>query len=230
MTLEINHTINFLDLESKGINPTDIDEAVNNLWIQLNNSNQKIRFDYILLWYSQERKDINEAIKEWEMVKEINDTDIDDTKCICSHDIKFKFYITNLINDNILRVGSDCIGKLNSDRLNKEMLAVKYIGKKRQCKDCGHHKISPDKESWITRCVPCYRKYKNMKHRNCLDCNKYMTDKDVTYCQSCYLEHKIYSEMEYRECEICKKRNIHPKTPAYVDKCVSCYIDFKNNK
>lgn len=60
---------------------------------------------------SYERKDIRKALKEWEYYGEMYDTEDTSEDCqLCDHpNIRYQFEITNIINGNILLIGSECI-------------------------------------------------------------------------------------------------------------------------
>uniref|UniRef100_A0A6C0EE69 Uncharacterized protein n=1 Tax=viral metagenome TaxID=1070528 RepID=A0A6C0EE69_9ZZZZ len=68
-----------------------------------------------------------ECIKEWKFFKRI----INETYCICGHDILYNYYIKNIINDNKLIVGSTCIKQFmkNNEELIQSINKIKTIEK-----------------------------------------------------------------------------------------------------
>jgi hypothetical protein len=78
----------------------------------------------IVLQHSESEYGINEAIREWDIVNDSEQTECSD--CICGHkNIKYTYTIKNRINDNILYpLGSSCIRKFEYQDLIDQLSIV----------------------------------------------------------------------------------------------------------
>jgi hypothetical protein len=150
-------TINMLD-------PNFNENILIRIWKKVN-GNMPEKFAAVVLKYSEERKDIDIAINEWEFHKYLTDGQ---SKCICSHDISDKYFIKNKHNGNILRTGCDCIEKLSNEKLSESIrikkAAVNYQkkggGTNRQCSKCNGFYITIKEDISVIICIRCVNKKK----------------------------------------------------------------------
>lgn len=100
------------------------------------------RYKKMILKYSEEKEDIEKAIKEWKLVDEfetddeylenISHYDPENPTCICSHHINCVFLIRNKHNLKELINGCDCIKKTNNEEMKEQV--DNYIKKKKKIK------------------------------------------------------------------------------------------------
>lgn len=91
---------------------------------------------------SEEKQDWEAASREWELT---NVAFTQTGKCICTHDVKWDFWIRNILNKTETHVGSECINhflnKTLTDEANEQQknLKRKLMGKGElyKCDECG---------------------------------------------------------------------------------------------
>lgn len=151
-------------------NKVSVDE-LSKLWTGKGPSYYPDNFKRVIVEYSKE-KSFDEAIKEWSPVAvEIGE---DDGYCICSHDIHILYNIVNIVTQNEVVVGCDCIEKLAKGTL----LAVKIDQLDSQVKHLS--KKFKEKESLI--------------HFPCTSCGKFRTSSLGVRCKSC-IEEGLYNNI-----------------------------------
>jgi hypothetical protein len=122
-------------------------------------------------------------------------------RCICSHLITKHIYIRNKINSNILRVGTECIEKLNSPNLT---LQIKGI-------------------------IKLYWSGKNGLYQKCLCCNFYRSKVRFGVCPLCTEEGKFIPDWKEkitnqgRKCSICLTL-IPENAEEWKKECTDCYL------
>lgn len=78
-----------------------------------------------LLKISNEKHDYIDALNEWCLIA----CDEADDKCICGHEIYYRYHIKNTLNDNTCIVGCDCILKItpNDHFMTKQIKSIKKL-------------------------------------------------------------------------------------------------------
>lgn len=225
------------------------DQEVMALWPP--HSNKPQRFELVLVHYSEDNT-FDKALEEWQNVYAGGDDYQGQTFCICSHPITNLYYIRNSLNDNVLRVGSECIGKVNfsEEVKNKTKALVKssnYKGDKRMCQACGRHSIEYDLPAYHTRCKKCYKagnmslpEYMNLDNskieKSCKDCGgSYLVLPDEEWknqCTSCYKKslslqssRPVQSDSSKVEkiCKDCRKKYLVLPAENWKTQCLNCY-------
>lgn len=243
MNLENKETIDMLSFNE--------DEKIISIWNKTKKKSKPELLKAVLFTYSEDKSDDN--FNEWSTYRVKTDEDDDEeTFCCCSHTIHDLYFIKNKVNDNVLRVGSECIHKflpLEAEKdatiLRKQLHYQKSgSGKHRMCYSCHRNSIPITEPKWNNTCKKCQKsgliaETKNiiqLNGRECSECHKVcIPDSEPswkTQCQSCYkANHPNYpqnNEDTHRRCETCKKLCISKEEPFWKKKCVSCYIKTKS--
>ncbi len=205
-------------------------------------------FTTILLYFSDHNethitphcpvdKVMTKAIEEWELYK-ISDTNEISTTCICTQHIYNEYYIRNVHNDNILRVGSECIQKFMNEHTKQQTSALKrqmeYMrmgsGKYRICASCHKFKIKSEEPAWKNTCKKCFKNGSvsttiiYADGRQCAGCKRLTipsnSPKWKTICTDCF---KNKDNVQQRMCIGCNKNNIPIYEPSWKTKCVTCF-------
>lgn len=158
------------------------------------------RFEQVVLKFS-EAKTYELAIQEWDSSIA---SDMSTSTCICSQEIEDLHYITNRVTGNILIVGSECINKLGTEEMKKDLktrsTVKNYTGEKRPCLHCGTHKKSEGK----FYCSSCLSNQTNTPSRVVLeeiglapcwglDCDAMIPNIiSVNYCDKCDAPESLY--------------------------------------
>jgi len=213
------------------------------------------RFLYILHHFSSNKLPVmcsekdaytGDFCNEWEPLGSIGSAS---TSCICSHWIDDNIQILNVINDNILTVGSECINKIVEKDLNsifsrkmKQFLSRwKYLKNKesggfanKQCKICYRNVIQSHIQSNI--CGRCQGENPGKSEydypslivpwgRNCGLCKRCtieeQEDKSVEFCRDCQYKEEMKSRINY-QCEVCLKYIVERKRSDHNGKCSTC--------
>lgn len=166
--------------------------------------------------------------------------------CACSHDISRFFYIYNIENDKYMRVGSDCVQKIDVmgeklnqsfrnfvDKMKPNIKNLEYFRDHKICENCKERNV-PIKSNYNS-CVDC-RKKNNF--RPCITCTNYKISKTEpsykTQCKACYKLYKSYTnkpnnltnkmkEKYYRQCQKCQLYNINSEEPEWKKICIDCF-------
>ena len=99
-------------------------------------------------------------------------------KCVCGTNIVYNYYIKNIITDNILIIGSECINHFCDFKITNKLPCIDchsfFTSRQLKfrkckncligcCKDCGKNSIGKDGKIW-TRCYGCLTTYKNNRN------------------------------------------------------------------
>lgn len=209
------------------------DEMVKKLWKGTCTSNMPENFTNVLINFSENK---NNYIEEWELINEESKLGIG-SFCICSHEIDNNYFYKNKSNNNILRIGSECMLKLcdelGNEKHKKILKAYKRLKKtnvKRFCYICGKNNIMPDKPISDKICNPCIQKgyeyddiyesdFAKMCMKKCEICRKIdiLESPEIQKCRTCYIENTM------RKCIKCNELKINKKEPSWKKKCLKCY-------
>ena len=87
-----------------------------------------------LLPLSRERRDLAQALKEWRYAGNYHDLETPSADCeLCDHpDIRYQFEIQNLLNDEALLIGSECINRFGIAATDEEGRTLDAVGTRRK--------------------------------------------------------------------------------------------------
>lgn len=176
--------------------PEESQVWVEKLWEEFGVADKPQRFEAILCFFSappcdyrlmkenpQYEEFLNYYLNQWAVyrTKTGGDVDVLGSQCICSQKIQKLFFIKNLQNGNILRVGSDCINKTESANAltnsfkkmvklvkncigcNKPFPVTELTGK--CCQNCKDHQTSE-----FSVCMICLKSKASPGHKRCNQC------------------------------------------------------------
>ena len=63
---------------------------------------------------------MDEIYKQWMFTKNIK-TRVDNVSCICGRNISQIYWVKNILNGNVLAIGSECIKKFKNDEMTNQM-------------------------------------------------------------------------------------------------------------
>ncbi len=206
-------------------------------------SKKKSELFKLVLVHFSEAKDFDQAILEWNIDSvsdnlsvhnSISDQGEASSMCICSHEIKQSYYVKNQVNNNILRIGSECINKFMSDNLKeqanilKKQMHYQKTGSQayKMCGVCHRHNIPIESPSWKNTCKACFKKGDkaeaviNMNNRPCETCHQLrIPPTEPSWklkCSTCY-------KANCRICTKCLKPTIQQNAPKWITMCSKCY-------
>lgn len=161
--------------------------------------------------------------------------------CCCGHGIENSYFIKNIRNNNILRVGSDCIEKIGGLSIKEEFKQVKKIikqnppknikiGYESSCGECKKEFLSENKSDQY--CSNCLGK--------CNACNRPTLKRDIIkgYCSECHekiikckhCEEDFLSKngsdqycngckSQFKQCCMCGKEFLNKNAGTHCEKC-----------
>lgn len=181
---------------------TEGDQLITRIWDKMDESSKEKRYRTVLSKFSRNSEDPSEECTIVNYTKYKTPT-----FCICSQHITKVYFIRNLHNNNVLRVGSECINKTMGEQARKDAKALVkqdgYQGQKRMCVGCLKYNISSSEDPWKNKCLSCYRH-------------------DPT--------RKAGIFRKGRECCDCHRLTIAPNEPKWKVRCLPCYILDRNKK
>jgi hypothetical protein len=225
---------------------SDFDESIlERIWNKVKGG-MKDKFIAVVLKYSEEKEDVEVAVDEWYSTKIVTG---EESKCICSHDIEIKNYVKNRYNNNVLRIGSECINKFMGSEVKTDIKVMKSQlqyqktgnGSHRMCSSCKRHSIPIEEEEWKTLCKTCLKAGNTATSlvlangRKCSVCLKPTIPAEAeewrTKCKICYKKglssESDSNEEELRDCVSCGLPKISSSEAEWKVKCGACYAKSK---
>ena len=233
------------------------DEKVKSLWTQLYTEQKTTKMDKRLMYvvnhysspddiiYPSEEERFKTCKDEWDVIS----VEEKESFCICSKNpILHSFYIKNMINGNILRIGSECIRKFSNTKMDHDSaILLKQITynpensstKRRFCPGCKKNNIMPSSEFQI--CKPCWKKGKKPESvlyhdgRECESCGRLTIPSSAESwkkkCIDCFRKSQETPKTttsskpisSFRICEDCREPTIDPNDPSWKKICGPCY-------
>lgn len=190
--------------------PDFCEDLLEELW---DAKSKKARYQAVLLHFSDNRKEIDQAMQEWVLVgtpETESEPDRDpqrhqDLHCICSHAITKPYYIENIYTRCVLRVGSECVAKTGGSGLvSQDLKCLKRqrqyqehgTGTKRLCQGCQLHKVPITQPDWMVLCKACFAAKRPatpaviLGGRQCADCRRLCIASTapvwIKLCQPCW--------------------------------------------
>ena len=219
----------------------DEKELIESIWLGKGPESMPSNFINVMKYFSQSKEDFFE---EWKFNGEDHadyDLEYDSVFCICSHLIKKKFYVKNIVNSNILRLGSECIHKFYGGTsvehdMEEYLKRTKVGGVRRWCGGCERNNIVEDAPSWHTMCKKCYKNgvtdttssTDEFFNRQCDTCSKYVIPKSEPewkkQCSQCFKRGVVVEDVEgSRQCDSCSKYVIPKSEPEWKKQCSQCF-------
>jgi uracil-DNA glycosylase len=213
----------------------DCDNMIYARWNEFEKKDKSEKFLCILNYYSVNMNNIP-SIDEWEVYDRDDPDNNDASFCICSQPITNKYYIRNKFNNNILRVGSECVKKIDNkdirEQIECKIHAQTYKNDKRNCEDkrmcrsCGIYKIdisTNHQQCEICRKtnMPINNNYVHILNKKCQKCYKKTIPKEIKY------NNVIICEECMPKCLTCKK-NIPKDGKTLCEECMNKEIKYNN--
>ncbi len=215
-------------------------------WDDYNPRDKPGRFVAILLGFSEEPKNYDVALEEWEPIA---NPDFRHDQCICSQHIENCYPYRNKLSGQELIIGSECIKKFGNEAMviNHNFIKSKdsYQGLRRRCEVCLKNKIKPLAASNVTRCkacrsmgdVPVNDLYVKYYYKECVGCGQQAIppDRSNLYdtCAGCRYKEFMANQAlryttkvvdcEYRPCVKCLSNNISVDEPSWKKLCLGCW-------
>lgn len=130
------------------------DALIKSLWGEFS-TDEVDKFTDILLYFSKS-KTILDARLEWSQLLEYKS--LRNRVCICGRGNNNTVYIRNVINDNVLRIGKECVYKFHFDNDKPESVEDGFIPMEDVCIQCKERPVSSGRGSDKFICNECYTK------------------------------------------------------------------------
>lgn len=135
-------------------------------------------------------------------------------QCICGHDVAFPIYLTNSVNNNIVKIGLDCMMKFlphMQEVARLTLINLTSVNQFKMCGSCFCFKIPPT-EQWKTLCADCYSSNRRIVslaykiaffYKDCVKCGNLSVpgNRSVPVCEDCRTTETLHptetSQLEY---------------------------------
>lgn len=201
--------------------------------------------------YLENSSVLNSCMKEWRLIhydassfKTVYEPKV---SCVCGHKLSRAYFLCNTQTQNIIRVGSACLRKYDSEAQdNFDMIHKFHEGSsevRRQCQACGLYKINRTEPKWKDRCLNCFKQKREVNPilkelyetvvptghipKTCQDCGKqfHIDPKEnwKVQCLPCYRIKPNKASYIKVECENCSVSFSRKEEDTWRKICFKCY-------